>query len=670
MNYSTKIIKDYFFYPMQIDALINGILRDASHENVNKALLHLQNRDGINQLLTSLSNNTILSFIFLKQYAPAILSSSPNLLQNDFVPFLVSNFSSFNKNNRFYVFQLFEYLSGACSIPIDTLFSTIQMLKQSPVYWALVDALTRKYRKLGKSNELYREIKDTIDMLEQSFLDALQESYIDVYLLNCMYSLLSHDIHPFFEDNYPHFFSLFDITNKDTLVIINDIILLFISKYPEFTDFNSLVTLYSQITVLDPLVLTTLTKAYFHCHAHSDLMVSMLKRVMNIKIDDYNIKTKDMLRGVDLNRGSLYPLIRELNPDPFVFEGEQLLFVSTVLKIRHPAIIDMCISILKSPSDMSFSAFMYLITIQEFNIDLNLISPSYFTGDCSFIFISYLSLWLKHNTHFYSKKLGIHTTGLQDGVCTHTTGLQQYRDLFTNSIQLLFSIDRFTSDYTSELLFRATLAYPPVLSRDLLSYLEVLFDDVINLSVRTVNFLVDVYVSGLMKFNIKPNCQLVQFILSNEVSDLLPCALYFLSVFNDPELLTLSQAIFSRDSVFAVRELHLGLALVAVNLQRNNVVSVDAINHASSKMGGFPRFVLHYLTGTKMECDSKEQEYLLNGVVDLPYFEEYYLTPVYCRLVVRKLISQNIDARSTLVKNIKNIENENLPHFIINFYNL
>jgi len=720
---------------MNSNSFLLKILQNPNSSALSELCSFICTEPGYRDFIESLKNNNSLSFIFLKQYVSSWVESGTMqmLYSEQFVMFLVEGYPTFKKANQFCVSEFVGILSNNWLISQNILILLINSRN-----WECVEKVFEKYRNLPRSNNLFLEIMKSIEsispVLSELFLikpkpegapsiEAEQENAlltnITPTIINILYSLVYQDIHPFFEDNAEYLFQVFLLLfqKQENKEAINSIFDLFMTKYPEFTDYDSVILALCNMDELDPSLVNTLTKAYGYKRIKRDLIIEMLKKVLIIKdldnsSEDWLLRTRNILQGNDIERGCAHKLIQLIQPDVYAFEGEVMFFVASVLKYKDSNILEISSKVISSsfvdengvkkgessasgfrdfnlgdPLDklILFTVFRYLISIQEYN---SLINLNFFIleTDLKFVCMKYISNFMKKFDNYHTKQI---LSKHLDQVIPNPIKLTdtQLELIFKECLRTSEPI----SEFAAELLFRITKLSDDHLTLQLYNFINLVFDSINSIFLQAVNFLFDIYISLSIKFK-KFNLGIIEYVLNNELTDLYAHCFYYLSVAISQTSINqqfISQ-ILSKEVLFSVSDLHNSLCFIAVSAFKVGIISKDQAMRISEHFKGFTKTIFIYLISKEnnilndsyfqekireyardLECDIR---YILTGEFNQQWFIENFLNARLARVIVKKIFKDStIDkaiAKEVLLKNIKNIEYEGIFHSIIDYFDI
>lgn len=697
--------------------LISNILKCANDENYNAMISFISTPQGFDDFSYSIQTNHLLSLIFLKNYVQKWIDSNTLqfLYDSNFQNFLIQSCAKneIKQGNLNHVADYFEILSNNYLVPFEILSSLINLKM-----FILVDAIFKKYTSHPRSNRLFTEINATIPIffpifvemffsppvlleidceyqkvLEQAQKMASNSDYKLIhpfiksnfkenhnYILSIFYSLTFQDIHPLFEDNIDHFFKIFFILFDQNQLIINQIFDLFITKYPEIANFQLIILTLTRFNYLDGLIVNTLTKAYSSSKLFPMVILNFLQRNLNIEMnDDWLSNTQNFIKGNDIQRGFTHKLIRILSCSPYSFEGEVSFFVATVLKYKDPDIVSKAFSIINSENsdfNLVFSAFAYLISVQEFGT----CSVSYLDTDLKFICMRYLSNSIKSKEPYHKSKI---LKYINSGLIAHSESLETIHDicpLFFLDAQKLFdktiAIFRLHYDeFSSNLLFRLVKNNPSLLTIQLYDFLTETFRNIHVISSLSLNYLFEIYISLSISLK-KYNLELVETILNKEMLDVYNLCFYYISVliqetnFKDSFILY----ILSQNALWNTRDLRPGLCCILISAFKRGIVKKEQIEKVTEFIDGFDLIFVLNRSGLKKTLElGFEENYLINGQFDSNWFLENFLNKKYARMVVKKMIADKMPLsviQQVFEKNKMNFEFENYLHSITVYFDI
>lgn len=692
---------------MQASDFLLEILKDPNSPALQQLYNFINTNYGFNSFLDTLKNNNSLSFIFLKQYSSSWIKSGTMkmLYSEDFISFLIHNYKSFKKQNQFCIIEYLGVLSMNNLVSLEIVNLLIQQQN-----WECIEKIFEKYRVLPRSNELFREIIQNIEVISPSLnqifhiqpilhkqeinLNNKKKIVIDNEtasvlfntisppILNIFYSLVFQDIHPFFEDNVECFFQIFLIlfNKQENMEIINEIFDLFIVKYPELTDFDAVISTLAKIEYLNISCINTLTKAFNQQRIHTNLIINMLIRILENKAydlyeEDSLNKTRNLLQGNDLERGCLYKLIQLCQPDIYLFKNENILFIASVLKYKDDKVVKFAKNIISSNnSEMALSAFFYLIKIQDYSEYSN-INLEYLKNESKFMCIKYLCNFFRTNENFHNKSI---IFKYFDQKYLDKNILQEKMGFILNEC---YAIDKFASEYTSELLFRLSKKNEDLMTNELYQMITTVFNNMNSIFLQPAIYLFDIYISLSLKLK-KYNFQLVEYILKNDLTDLYGLCFYYLSIIVSEQDVNknLILQILQNDAIFSVTELHYSLCFLSISAFRKGIIMEEQICRIYNRFIGYIKIIfLYLLSNYKLSRQAihdynYEVGYLLFDEFDQKLFTENYLSPKFTRIILKKILNDaNIDktvAKEMFLKNSNNIEQETFLHSIIVYFDI
>lgn len=704
---------------LNTDSLLKKILECPSEQNYTEMIKFISS-GGFEDFISSIKKHNTLSLIFLKNYVEKWIEAGilQNFYTEDFLIFLIECYvegaAAAKRSNLSHLCDFFEILSNRNLIS-ENIIKILINIKAFP----LIDAIFKKYTVQPRSNQLFIEIKRNIELFFPIFRDLLfnpdvvtivEKEYRNInttniihssakprievdqeYLLSIFYSLTYQDIHPLFEDNIEYFFKVFFLLFDQNQEIINRIFDLFISKYPEITNFSLIILTLTRIDSLDGLIINTLTNAYGYSKCHPEAIVSFLRRNLEVEMDDDWISnTQNIIRGNDPQRGFVHKLIRLLNCKVDDFEGEAKLFVATVLKVRD--CVDIAISIIQKdgigdlynqllpretisssqpretisssqlmPREIVFTAFRYLITIEKY-VPCNL---SYLNTDIKYICMKYISNYIKSQDTFHRNSLFLNNN--MEAINTTTDML----DINKITKQIEETLDEFSS----ELLFRVVKTNRRLLDENLYSFILRIFQNLVNIPHTSIRYLFDVFISASIRLK-KYNLQLVETILNKEMIDLYNmCFLYVSILVKETDIKSsFIIHILSQNELWNSREVHAGMCFILISSVEKGLVTKFQAEKAVKFLDGYLKTVARYKLGIKEETSSMEEKYLINDEFDGNWFIENFINKKYTRLVTKKMMKDGrIDdhiKQAIVEKNVENIEYENILHSIIEHFDI
>lgn len=703
--------------PRTTETLLKKLLQSPSEENYERIIAFISGA-GHEDFLSSLKKNNTLSIIFLKNYVQRWIDSSTlqNFYSEEFVMFLLQCCikGDISDNNWIHVADFVEVLSNNYLISEQTVQFLIDERAENQRVFIILDSIFRKYTVHPRSNRLFTEINRSIEMFFPVFVelfftpavvDEVDKAYQEVllsaqkvmlgesnelirttlkarfntnqeYILSIFYSLTCQDIHPYFEDNIQHFLKIFFILFNQNQIIVNQIFDLFISKYPEITNFDLIILTLSRIDTLDGLTINTLTNAFNYSRTFPAVILGFLKRTLRIpEIEDWLTTTQNLVRGNDVHRGFVHRLIRLLNCNAHMFEGEPRFFVATVLRFKDQALLNEAFSTIKTMNadlPLIFTIFRYLLTVQEYS-ECHL---GYLDTDAKFICMKYLSNFLKskdmyHRDILLSSRIFHHSSGLQS---VAPSAMASCLGLDTSKILAL--LDANLDEFSSELLFRIVKGDESLLVPFLYDFITQLFKNILKIPLTSLTFIFDVYILLSIKLK-RYNLELVETIFNEEMVDFYNICFLYISVLMKET--TIKQSfilqILAQDALWSTKELHPGLSFILISTYEKGMINKAQIESISQLLEGYTKIlVLHKLSIQKAGEYTEEENYLVNGVFDGNWFLENFMNKKYARLVLKKLVKdENVPVpikQKVIEKNLINVEYENVLHSIVKYFDI
>lgn len=697
---------------------LKKLLQNPSEQNYSELINFISN-NGYTDFIGSLTNNNTLSIIFLKNYVQKWIDLNilKKFYDHNFIMFLLQSCLNGNikNNNLIHVAGYIEILSNNYLISSEILKYLLEQRSNSQNVFIFIDAIFKKYTLHPRSNQLFTEINTSIELFFPVFIELffssntieiVEKEYQKVllsaqrtalgetndlirtfkkpkldmnqeYILSIFYSLTYQDIHPLFEDNIQHFFKIFFILFDQNQIIINEIFDLFISKYPEITNFDLIILTISRIDTLDGISINTLTNAYNYSRTFPAIIIGYLKRTLAIvPNEDWLAITQNLVRGNDLQRGFTHSLIRLLGCNPNLFEGEVRFFIGSVLRFKEQWLIDEALGIVhKDPYSncynddtsyvfLAFTAFRYLLTIHHYTI----CHIGYLETNAKYISMKLCSNYLKSNDHFHRDSLVMekHSSDLKP--------IDINLPLF-NIKNILFLLNSNLDEFSAELLFRVVKNNNNLLTVDLYNFLLDLFKNLIKIPLTTLVYLFDIFIILSLKFK-KYNLELVQTILNEEMIDFYNLCFLYLSVLIKETTIknSLILQILSNDELWKTRELQFGLSFILISAYEKNIINKSQIEGIIPFLEGYCRILVLNRINIQVPGNyKKEEEYLVSGIFDGNWFLENFIDKKYVRLVLKKMVKDfNISMgikQSVIEKNIlNNIEYECTLHSIICYF--
>ena len=660
--------------------LLSKILRSPEQRYFDELEKYLRTDAGFHEFTSLLCANNQMAHVYLKQKAE-LFATNPDFAKYTTTEFITSIYSALSRQMSHLFMEYIDILSS--HLRIDP--NLIEWATSSG-FPDILAAIFRKYTRLTRSNELFREINESIGitspLFHKSYFSALNNSvqfedgptrpsrsdfplFYNRFLLEALYCLLYQDIHPFFEDNADLLFKLFfilydDLDCKPVVLKLYD---LFLIKYPEFTNFLQIILSIvcnqqdSPSGELDPLESQILTRAYEYKPVGTDKIVAYLKQILQFKITepDAEDRTIDIIRGVDMQFGLLYKLIKDVDRTlnhklVMEFSGEQSIFISFVLKESNPSIIHESVQIINSPpSDifnnvgyhsLAFNSINYLLAIRYFSnfSELLLNTP------VRFIAMKYLSVSASHSSEYHKRRLGF-TTKPNFTVSWATPStlhwLVHNSDLF--SVELLYWLVRSNESLATPELFNdlnLVLSRIDVLS---VSYLRFIFD----LYFIYINLPDKQYISLL-------NIEIIDKIFANELVDLYSYAFYYISMLVGegrlgPEFVL---NILQHDAIWNEHSWHSSLVCMLIAAFNHKIIHDEQIVAVSGALNEFNSTILIYKTTgkTSKENNKPEIEYILGNKLDETKIVNNFIDKKYVRILIKKMIADGI--REDIIKRV------------------
>lgn len=678
---------------------------------------------GYNDFVQNLKNNNSLAFIFLKQYCQSWIDSGSMqaLYSEEFVLLLLGQCSldgAVKSSNKFYVGEFLEVLSTNYLITEHILVLLVEQRN-----FPFLDSVFRKYTTHPRSNRLFTEINRSIELVSPVFRELyFQESVVrevqaeyqkviakaqqvcmspgtgfipgngiglfsDEHVLSIFYSLVYQDIHPFFEDNAEHFFKVFLILfeREENKRIINNIFDLYITKYPEFTNFELIIVTLSGSGCADASLIGTLTKAFNYKRVFPELATSFIQRALKTTAngtlnEDWLQSTRNILKGMDVDRGCFHKLIKLLSPSVYAFEGEPMFFVASVLKYKDMHIVSIASQLVNQYSEdkeLVFSAFRYLVAIQEYGV-CNL---AYLDTDLKFICMKFISNSMR-SVDSYHKNTMIHRVNMmsfghnpdiESVPNSPVFGIWEHDVL---SLVLGKCLKTVEDEFSSELLFRIVKNDSSLLTSELYEFLTRLFGSINSIAIASVTYLFDIYNLLTIKLK-KTNLGLVECILNSELVDLYGLCFYYLSILIRETTIRQSFVVqvLGQDALWSTKELHLGLSCMLISAYEKGIASKKNIQSICGLLEGYPRILVLHKTGVRSGAfESAEENYLVNGVFDSEWFLGNFIGKKYTRLVLKAVMQDaGIDRRTkeeVFLKNCVNMEYEVVPHSLTRYFDI
>lgn len=700
------------------ETLLKNMLHNPSQENYEQTINFISGA-GYNDFLLSLRANNVLCIIFLKNYVQRWIDSGilQNFYSEDFVSFLINCCAEklIKENNWVHVADFIETLSNHYMITEQILQSLIAKRTENPRFLMFIDAIFKKYTVHSRSNRLFTEIKRSIELFFPVFteiffspaiVEQVERAYHTVvasaqqvangddsllikvynrtglgmnleYILSIFYSLVYQDIHPLFEDNVHYFFKLFFVIFNENQTIVNDIFDLFISKYPEITNFDLIILTLCRIETLDPQFINTLTDAFNHSQRFSSIVTAFIKRILLTAppTEDWLVTTQNIVKNNDMTRGCLHRLIRLVNCDVNLFGVEEKLFIASVLKRKDQDLYNEASQIVKSPNsniELAFTAFRYLLRIQEYPE----CSLCHLNTDVKFICMKLISNSLKsrdtyHREAILKSKVFGHSSSL------HSINSRPFSTCLGVSVANILPIVKITLDeFSAELLFRIIKDDETQLTNELYESITRLFTDIIRMPTITVNFLIDIYIILSLKLK-RYSLALIEKILNEELVDMYCVCFMYMSVLMKETTIKSSFVLYilSQTELWETRELHSGLTMILISSYEIGIITREQVMNIVRWLDGYNRVLVFSRLMIPYAGDlTTEEVYLINNVFDETWFLENFMNKKYVRLVLKKLITdENVSSQvkqNVIMKNMMNIEYEGMLHSVVRYFDI
>lgn len=698
--------------------LLLSILENPTGPAYSAMCSALSTEAGYSDFVQNLKGNNSLAFIFLKQYCQSWIDSRTMMFlhSEEFVLLLIDLCAqgSVKNSNMFYVGEFLEVLSINYLITEHILSVLVEQRN-----FVFLDNVFKKYTIHPRSNRLFAEINKSIELVAPVFRELyFQESvakeveteyqrivanaqqacmsgesmgsrstalFSDGNLLSVFYSLVYQDIHPFFEDNAEYFFKVFLILfeKEENREAINNIFDLYITKYPELTNFELIIITLSMARCADASLVGTLTKAFDYKRVFPELVTSFVKRALkdtdSTIDDDWLQNTRNMLKGIDIQRGCFHKLLRLLSPSAYAFEGEHMLFVASVLKYKDMHITGIASQLVSQYSDdkeLVFSAFYYLITAQEYG----LCNLGYLDTDLRFICMKFISSTLRSRDSFHKDAMFryvntmsfVHGSDIESVPSSPALG-----DWDHDALALVLGKCLGTADeFSSELMFRIVKNNSNLLTAELYEFITRIFGSISSIAISSATYLFDVY--NLLTVKLKRiNLGIVEHILNNDFVDLYGLCFYHLSILIKETAIKQSFVIqvLGQDALWSFRELHPSLSCMVISAYDKGMIGKESIQSICSILNGYPRVLVLHKTGVRTGVlESMEENYLVNGVFDSEWFVGNFMDRKYARLVLKAMMQDGrIDRRvkeEVFTKNRMNMEYEVVPHSIARYFDI
>lgn len=695
--------------PSRVQTLLGEILRNPVSAANTQLAQFLSTDNGCSDFVANIRNNNPLAFIYLKQNVPGWLDSHSyaGLYSDEFILFMISVVS---ERNGTFVCEYLRILSARGHVSRAVLSVLIEKR-----LFRFLSAVVRKYSEQPRSDPLFLEIKFVIErlavVLDEIFMDArvvravegrclafnsedapassadieaVSPDFFSADLSFILYYVMCQDIHPYFEDNIAYFFKIFYVLydrdgSREPISMIYD---LFIVKYPDCTNFDLIILTLCKMRRFEAGQIEILTKAYGSVRSHGDRIVELLRRVLPAvaEEDDMETYTRGMLRGVDSRRGAVYRLLQMLGPSPYDFEGEACVFVSTVLRHRDARLIGLCREAIGETGEaagvgLAFSAFHYLLVSDEFGG----CSLGWLETDCKFICLKYLSAGLKSVDWFHTDDL-VGRLGLP---AQHSgTGAGGFFSSAACSalIQHIFRLGGRVEEFTSELLFRATKAYPGLLDERIFNMIGGAFQKIDRMDLQSVSYFFDIFIAASIKFD-QFDLKLIENIFNKEMTDLYCFCFLYLAVLLDRQSIPADFVlrILAQDSLWKQPCYHSGLSVLLIAAYRRSHVTREHVTVASTVLSRHLSTVVLYACGIEKPLAEGDPavNYIVDGAFDRAWLTENFPEKKFCRLVLKRLAKDRaggaVDGAVVALvaaKNMLHAEYEFTLHAVIAYFDL
>lgn len=707
---------------------LNQLLTSSSTENYNAFIGFISTPEGFEDFLVTIKDNYTLSIIVLKNYVQSWIESKTLCMyySDEFIGTIInlSITNTLNRNSQVLLSEYFHILSTNCLVSENILKSLIDNK-----LFILIDGVFRKYTLLSRSDALYTEIIRSVNMFfpvfqhyffSPSVIQEVEAAYqlviieakktlenFDVstikpslkstinhefeYLLNIFYSLTFQDIHPLFEDNCIYFFKLFFVLFDQNQEIINKIFNLFISKYPEICNFDLITLTLCRMNCLEGLSVNTLTQAVSYSSTYSNVVIAFLQKTLDTEIDDdWLTETQNIVRGNDVKRGFVHRLIRQINPNPFLFRKEAMFFVASILKVKD---VNLILEAQKAISDISvknhtplssysnntqlsiaFSAFRYLLNIKEY-VDID---TSCLYTDLKFMGLKYLCSSMRSKEDVHKKIL---YNKLVESTISHSSALESPNVDANGHIQIPILYKRALEifpmhydEFSSELIFRIVKSYPAYITEDLYNTLRFHLQKVMQISSISLSFLFEILYECAIRLN-KFDFSIVETIFKEESLETYNLCFFYLSILTSLGYVRkeIVFQILGQDAIWQYKDCHPGLACLLLAAYNKGFVNKEQMQGSVGVFEGFDKIFLYSKGGFELPLDtlSVEERYLVLGILDTNWLVENFMNKKYARAVVAKMIKSKVSKEAcefVLSKNSINIEHEIYPHFITKYF--
>lgn len=751
--------------------LLNEMLKNPHSGASEEIEMYIECEAGRAEFLEHIRQNDALVFIYMKHSSKKWCENGRDFFYSDeFLRYVVN---AVHGGNMPFVCDFLSQLSMGWKI--TRTFMTYLIGERKYVF---LRAIFQKYTQLPRSNELFSEIKFAISeispILDAVYFDegvvnvlnsirfgteeskscgneireiskqigrngkffdgnlseivgqirARMETFFDGDLLDIVYCLVFQDIHEYFEDRAAIFFKVFFVlygTHEETVLRIYD---LFITKYPECTDFGAVISNLSQSDEVDGTIQDVFGKALLAGNIAPELVEQILRRFLLYTIDDDDMElyTRNVLSGAYLGRAAAARLIRLARPNHEHFDLEPGLFIATVLKAPSARLIEAAKKVIANATSqmvitnsynpitfsetigvpctnvdyvtLVFSAFHYLITLREFGP----VSLEFLHGKARFICLRYISLCLGALDTFHAREI-IKVLGskindysnlvsfdnfisfnclsqlgyIQDGA--HRSNLAEFYTQSFCKLLLESIICDMPDEFIAETICRIVFLYPELATQAIFEHISTLFRKIEVISVRALKFLFDVYLTLCLRFQ-NYNPEVIEHIMNNEFTDLYSFAFFYLSIIihktyipKEFVITILTQPILWEEPSYTN-----SLFFLTLSAFKKGFLTRSDIPQFAHKLPQFQNVILLYQVGISSSTKNPVENFLINNVLDLEWFFNNFIEKKYARIVLKKLINtsgiDNCDIKKIVQKNIVNVDYEFVYRSIIIFFDL
>lgn len=646
---------------MSLKVFLENILKNPQNiteiENYINTLLNTP--DGVLELKSLLSNDFQLAFMYLPKIKYLYNS-------DDFLLFLCN--LTVRKTSVFYVKNYFDNLSRQNNISEAIVDLCIENKR-----YDLLDSIFLKYRDMPRSNQLFSEIKNNIQKMILVFTNFLKDpNPVDIELLSIFYSLVYQDIHSFFEDNIDQFFNACYILYPYDSNTIHNIFELFISKYQELTNLEIIInTLCTKGNTNDMFIIVKIiTKAYSYKQVNRSLILTFINKLLEtISIEMTEEGTTAALDKSD-ERSQTIELITLLKPTPAECTNKTYLYQMGILKYRSNDIINQCLALINDVNatepteyNIKFDVFLYLIEIKYFIFA----SMEYLKTPLAFIAAKMTIEYLKANTNFHLKNL-------QANIFKHNQTLHSTENLIENKINTdvlnsLFYINQHHLDkYTSMLLFYFVKENLTAELELIYNYVSLILNKIELISnIISRGALFDLYIllgKQLNKFDVK----LISKIIKDELTEVYHLLLYYIAANIDKIEKEFVLNILQKTAFYEEKTMHIPLSCLIVASYQIGYINKEQV----IKINEYIKSEILDYKLKLMNTNTIELSYLTCNIFSQNLVHNF-LNKKYARIVIKKMISENINEKillDVIEKNKKSIEYEYTLHSITILFDL